>query len=219
MEEDACNMSLVLGLGRGDFVAGPTSERRSKPPVQFHLLFPPSDMSSNEDDGSSSKNLHEDEEESANKRSHSNERNSTRKKLRLSKQQSSLLEESFKEHNTLTPVQKQELAERLNLRPRQVEVWFQNRRARTKLKQTEVDCSFLKKCCESLSDENRRLKKELQELRSIKIGSPFYLQLSKAAAPATTLTMCPSCERATTNGGKIVKNQFHSSMKDSSMAC
>ncbi|KAF7135351.1 hypothetical protein RHSIM_Rhsim08G0089500 [Rhododendron simsii] len=113
-----------------------------------------------------------------------------RKKLRLNKDQSALLEESFKLHSTLNPKQKQELARRLNLRPRQVEVWFQNRRARTKLKQTEVDCEFLKKCCETLTDENRRLQKELQELKALKLSQPFYMQL-----PAATLTMCPSCER------------------------
>jgi len=113
-----------------------------------------------------------------------------RKKLRLNKDQSALLEESFKLHSTLNPKQKQELARRLNLRPRQVEVWFQNRRARTKLKQTEVDCEFLKKCCETLTDENRRLQKELQELKALKLSQPFYMQL-----PAATLSMCPSCER------------------------
>ncbi|KAL5739729.1 hypothetical protein ACOSP7_028620 [Xanthoceras sorbifolium] len=119
----------------------------------------------------------------------------TRKKLRLSKEQSAFLEESFKEHNTLNPKQKLGLAKQLNLRPRQVEVWFQNRRARTKLKQTEVDCEYLKRCCETLTEENRRLQKELQELRALKTSQPFYMQL-----PATTLTMCPSCERvATTN--------------------
>ncbi|XP_034705385.1 homeobox-leucine zipper protein HOX11-like [Vitis riparia] len=114
----------------------------------------------------------------------------TRKKLRLSKEQSAFLEESFKEHNTLNPKQKLALAKQLNLRPRQVEVWFQNRRARTKLKQTEVDCEYLKRCCETLTEENRRLHKELQELRALKTSNPFYMQL-----PATTLTMCPSCER------------------------
>ncbi|KAL7126047.1 hypothetical protein ABFS83_14G159000 [Erythranthe nasuta] len=118
-----------------------------------------------------------------------------RKKLRLSKEQSAYLEESFKEHNTLNPKQKQALAKQLNLRPRQVEVWFQNRRARTKLKQTEVDCEYLKRCCETLTVENRRLHKEVQELRALKTTSnnPFYTQL-----PATTLTMCPSCERVAT---------------------
>ncbi|KAL0452952.1 UNVERIFIED_CONTAM: Homeobox-leucine zipper protein HAT14 [Sesamum latifolium] len=116
-----------------------------------------------------------------------------RKKLRLSKEQSAFLEESFKEHNTLNPKQKLALAKQLNLRPRQVEVWFQNRRARTKLKQTEVDCEYLKKCCETLTEENRRLQKELQELRALKASQPFYMQL-----PATTLTMCPSCERVAT---------------------
>ncbi|KAM1584432.1 hypothetical protein FF2_037355 [Malus domestica] len=115
----------------------------------------------------------------------------SRKKLRLSKDQSGILEESFKEHNTLNPKQKLALAKQLGLRPRQVEVWFQNRRARTKLKQTEVDCEFLKRCCENLTERNRRLQKEVQELRALKLSPQFYMQMT----PPTTLTMCPSCER------------------------
>ncbi|KAJ0770003.1 putative transcription factor HD-ZIP family [Helianthus annuus] len=57
------------------------------------------------------------------------EASAARKKLRLSKDQAAVLEETFKEHNTLNP-QKLALAKQLDLRPRQVEVWFQNRRAR-----------------------------------------------------------------------------------------
>ncbi|CAA2954585.1 homeobox-leucine zipper HAT14-like [Olea europaea subsp. europaea] len=64
------------------------------------------------------------------KASDEEENGMARKKLRLSKEQSAFLEESFKEHNTLNPKQKLALAKQLNLRPRQVEVWFQNRRAR-----------------------------------------------------------------------------------------
>ncbi|ONI33323.1 hypothetical protein PRUPE_1G416800 [Prunus persica] len=127
---------------------------------------------------------------------------SPRKKLRLSKEQSATLEDSFREHTTLNPKQKQDLARKLNLRPRQVEVWFQNRRARTKLKQTEADCELLKKCCETLKEENRRLHKELQELKLMKQTAtaaaavpPFYMQF-----PTATLTMCPSCEKIC-NGG------------------
>ncbi|KAF8117713.1 hypothetical protein N665_0008s0067 [Sinapis alba] len=115
---------------------------------------------------------------------------SARKKLRLTKQQSARLEESFKLHSTLNPKQKQVLAGQLNLRPRQVEVWFQNRRARTKLKQTEVDCEFLKKCCKTLTEENIRLQKELQDLKALKMSQPFYMHI-----PPATLMMCPSCER------------------------
>ncbi|KAE9613724.1 hypothetical protein Lal_00016128 [Lupinus albus] len=116
-----------------------------------------------------------------------------RKKLRLNKNQSAMLEENFKQHSTLNPKQKQALAKQLNLRPRQVEVWFQNRRARTKLKQTEMDCEFLKKCCETLTDENMRLQKELQELKALKLSQPLYI-------PMSATTMCPSCERLSGGG-------------------
>nr|CAB3500148.1 unnamed protein product [Digitaria exilis] len=119
----------------------------------------------------------------------------SRKKLRLSKDQAAVLEESFKEHNTLNPKQKAALAKQLNLKPRQVEVWFQNRRARTKLKQTEVDCEFLKRCCETLTEENRRLQREMAELRALKLVAPHQYA---CMPPPTTLTMCPSCERLAT---------------------
>jgi homeobox-leucine zipper protein len=119
-----------------------------------------------------------------------------RKKLRLSKDQAAVLEECFKTHSTLNPKQKVALANRLGLRPRQVEVWFQNRRARTKLKQTEVDCEHLKRWCDQLADDNRRLHKELAELRALK-ATPTP---PAAAPPLTTLTMCLSCKRVANAG-------------------
>ncbi|KAG8095582.1 hypothetical protein GUJ93_ZPchr0012g19471 [Zizania palustris] len=117
----------------------------------------------------------------------------SRKKLRLTKDQSALLEDCFKEHSTLNPKQKVALAKQLNLRPRQVEVWFQNRRARTKLKQTEVDCELLKRCCETLTEENRRLHREVQQLRAL--SHPHPAGCFMAQLPAATLSICPSCER------------------------
>ncbi|XP_002511608.2 homeobox-leucine zipper protein HAT3 [Ricinus communis] len=127
----------------------------------------------------------------------------SRKKLRLSKEQSLLLEETFKEHNTLNPKQKLALAKQLNLKPRQVEVWFQNRRARTKSKQTEVDCEYLKRCCENLTQENRRLQKEVQELRALKLSPQLYMHMN----PPTTLTMCPSCERVAVSSSAAPSRQ------------
>ncbi|KAH9618498.1 hypothetical protein KSS87_004558 [Heliosperma pusillum] len=136
----------------------------------------------------------------------------SRKKLRLTKDQSAILEDSFKEHNTLNPKQKLALAKRLGLRPRQVEVWFQNRRARTKLKQTEVDCEFLKRCCEQLTEENRRLQKEVQELRTLKMSPQFYMQMT----PPTTLTMCPSCERVAVPTSGPAQSKPHPSLESRS---
>ncbi|KAG5240471.1 homeobox-leucine zipper protein [Salix suchowensis] len=137
---------------------------------------------------------HGDEEESTNG-------GPPRKKLRLSKEQSRLLEESFRQRHTLNPRQKEALALQLKLRPRQVEVWFQNRRARSKLKQTEMECEYLKRWFGSLTEQNRRLQREVEELRALKVGPPTVISPhSCEPLPASTLTMCPSCERVTTTG-------------------
>jgi hypothetical protein len=59
-----------------------------------------------------------------------------------------------------------------------------------------VDCEYLKRCCETLTEENRRLHKEVQELRALKLVSPhLYMHMP----PPTTLTMCPSCERVSSS--------------------
>lgn len=115
-----------------------------------------------------------------------------RKKLRLSKKQSAFLEDSFKEHSTLTMEQKSNIANRLSLRPRQVEVWFQNRRARTKLKQTEMDCEYLKRSCQTLTQENRRLQREVAELRAFRPTYPLYNHHLYGARA------CPSCDNKAT---------------------
>ncbi|PSR88163.1 Homeobox-leucine zipper protein, partial [Actinidia chinensis var. chinensis] len=121
-----------------------------------------------------------------------------RKKLRLTKEQSRLLEESFRQNHTLNPKQKEALAMQLKLKARQVEVWFQNRRARSKLKQTEMECEYLKRWYGSLTEQNRRLQREVEELRAMKVGPPTVLSPHTCEPlTASTLTMCPRCERIT----------------------
>ncbi|TKY72789.1 Homeobox-leucine zipper protein HAT22 [Spatholobus suberectus] len=213
MEDDeACITGLSLGLGIGGGRV-PKKEKQKVPCLDLTFELCPKgeaidvDQHHDEAKGLCLKHPIEKSPDS------NNSSNGSRKKLKLTREQSATLEDIFKLHSTLNPAQKQALAEQLNLKHRQVEVWFQNRRARTKLKQTEVDCEFLKKCCEKLTDENLRLKKELQELRAQKIGStPLYIQLSKA----TALTICSSCgELLKPSEGKkkaisdVVRNSSH----------
>ncbi|KAJ6742013.1 HOMEOBOX-LEUCINE ZIPPER PROTEIN HAT9-LIKE [Salix viminalis] len=215
MEEDGyCNTKLGLGLGGETYVPWPPQKQKEKPVVRLDLSFKlcPDQQDSMKIDyhgkAEGTRFRSEEDEECGNKKrsDRSIDDNSCmydagRKKLRLTKDQSSYLEETFQRHPALNPAKKHALAEQLNLKPRQVEVWFQNRRARTKLKQTEADYEVLKKCCESLSNENRRLKREVQELRSQKSGrssSSLHSQLAKDG----TATKCPSCEESTTTDQK-----------------
>ncbi|KAB2617499.1 homeobox-leucine zipper protein ATHB-6-like [Pyrus ussuriensis x Pyrus communis] len=66
------------------------------------------------------------------------------KKRRLSVEQVKALEKNFEVENKLEPERKVKLAQELGLQPRQVAVWFQNRRARWKTKQLERDYGVLK---------------------------------------------------------------------------
>ncbi|KAL6650229.1 hypothetical protein ACP70R_009154 [Stipagrostis hirtigluma subsp. patula] len=122
-------------------------------------------------------------------------RGGARKKLRLTKAQSAFLEHSFNEHGTLTLIQKSDIANRLNIRPRQVEIWFQNRRARTKLKQTLDDYKNLKTCCEMLTQENRRLEREVAELRAVYTTCSFYSHMPAGFGTAGAAAEPPPRQR------------------------
>lgn len=95
------------------------------------------------------------------------------KKRRLSVDQVKALERNFEVENKLEPERKVKLAQELGLQPRQVAVWFQNRRARWKTKQLERDYGVLKsnfdalkQNFESLQHDKDALLKEIKELKS-----------------------------------------------------
>ncbi|KAI4383471.1 hypothetical protein MLD38_009305 [Melastoma candidum] len=95
------------------------------------------------------------------------------KKRRLRIDQVKALEKNFEVENKLEPDRKVKLAQELGLQPRQVAVWFQNRRARWKTKQLERDFGVLKANYNSLKvnydtlkHDNEALLKEIKELKS-----------------------------------------------------
>ncbi|KAL4377725.1 hypothetical protein GQ457_02G016630 [Hibiscus cannabinus] len=99
------------------------------------------------------------------------------KKRRLGVDQVKALEKNFEVENKLDPDRKLKLAQELGLQPRQVAVWFQNRRARWKTKQLERDYGHLKTSYdtlkanyEALQHENDALLKEIRDLQTKQSG-------------------------------------------------
>nr|AAF73482.1 hb-6-like protein [Brassica rapa subsp. pekinensis] len=94
------------------------------------------------------------------------------KKRRLSINQVKALEKNFELENKLEPERKVKLALELGLQPRQVAVWFQNRRARWKTKQLEKDYGVLKTQYDSLRHNFDSLRRDneslLQEIGKLK---------------------------------------------------
>ncbi|XP_019096043.1 PREDICTED: homeobox-leucine zipper protein ATHB-5-like isoform X2 [Camelina sativa] len=95
------------------------------------------------------------------------------KKRRLSVEQVKALEKNFEIDNKLEPERKVKLAQELGLQPRQVAIWFQNRRARWKTKQLERDYGVLKsnfdalkRSRDSLQRDNDSLLGQIKELRA-----------------------------------------------------
>ena len=76
------------------------------------------------------------------------------------------MEKSFEEENKLEPERKTQLAKKLGLQPRQVAVWFQNRRARWKTKQLERDYDVLKSSYDTLLSSYDSIMKENEKLKS-----------------------------------------------------
>ncbi|KAK8652797.1 hypothetical protein V6N13_126822 [Hibiscus sabdariffa] len=115
------------------------------------------------------------------------------KKRRLSVEQVKALEKNFEVENKLEPERKVKLAQELGLQPRQVAVWFQNRRARWKTKQLERDYGLLKTNYdtlkanyESLRHDNEALLKEIRELQAKQSGESNVSVKEEVIVPETT---------------------------------
>ncbi|CAL0331849.1 unnamed protein product [Lupinus luteus] len=87
------------------------------------------------------------------------------KKRKLSDEQVNMLEQSFGNEHKLESERKDKLALELGLDPRQVAVWFQNRRARWKNKKLEEEYSNLKKAHEATTLEKCLLETEVLKLK------------------------------------------------------
>ncbi|KAJ0040686.1 hypothetical protein Pint_28235 [Pistacia integerrima] len=105
------------------------------------------------------------------------------KKRKLTAEQLLLLEESFVNDQKLETDRKEELASQLNLDPRQVAIWFQNRRARWKTKKIEEKLTQIQTSHDSIMLDKLRLEYEVLMLRQ---------ELSEAQARIQELTEHPN---------------------------
>ncbi|RDY09411.1 Homeobox-leucine zipper protein ATHB-16 [Mucuna pruriens] len=135
------------------------------------------------------------------------------KKRRLSVDQVKALEKNFEVENKLEPDRKVKLAHELGLQPRQVAVWFQNRRARWKTKQLERDYGVLKSNYETLKlsydtlqQDNQALLKEIKELKSRVEGENTESDASVKEEMTTVQDSDPLCETAIPGSDSKVKD-------------
>ncbi|CAL5417186.1 unnamed protein product [Camellia sinensis] len=88
------------------------------------------------------------------------------KKRRLNLEQVKTLEKNFELGNKLESERKMQLARALGLQPRQIAIWFQNKRARWKTKQLEKDYDVLKRQFDAIKDDNDALQSQNQKLQA-----------------------------------------------------
>ncbi|WVZ04460.1 hypothetical protein V8G54_025266 [Vigna mungo] len=87
-------------------------------------------------------------------------------KKRLTEEQVTILEKCFASNMKLEPEQKFHLANQLGVPPRQVAIWYQNKRARWKTQSLEMDHGVLQAKLENVMAEKKQLEKDVERLKA-----------------------------------------------------
>ncbi|KAK4790815.1 hypothetical protein SAY86_031228 [Trapa natans] len=106
------------------------------------------------------------------------------KKRKLSDEQVRLLEQNFGNEHKLESERKDRLASELGLDPRQVAVWFQNRRARWKNKRLEEEYARLKSIHETTVLDKCHLETEIIQLQEKLAEATKEIQRLSVSSPA-----------------------------------
>ncbi|PIM97397.1 hypothetical protein CDL12_30135 [Handroanthus impetiginosus] len=141
------------------------------------------------------------------------------KKKRLSTEQLESLENSFQEEIKLDPDRKMKLAKELGLQPRQIAVWFQNRRARWKGKQLERLYDALKQEYDVVSREKHKLQQEVLALRTILKDQMTKKQVSNgytevSGEETVESTSIPSSDKPNNINNQIAECNYVLNMDD-----
>ncbi|KAL3503182.1 hypothetical protein ACH5RR_037631 [Cinchona calisaya] len=118
-------------------------------------------------------------------------------KKRLSQDKVRLLEANFTPSKKLEPERKVQLAQQLGVPPRQIAIWYQNKRARWKNQSLEIDFSALQLRLETALAEKRQLEKqveqlqvELQKTRETLLNANCTTQLEVSLDPFSSFSSC-----------------------------
>ncbi|KAJ1378033.1 Leucine zipper, homeobox-associated [Sesbania bispinosa] len=124
---------------------------------------------------------------------------------RFSDDQIKSLESMFETETRLEPRKKLQLARELGLQPRQVAIWFQNKRARWKSKQLERDYSMLLSNYNNLASRFETLKKEKQTLliQLQKLNGLIQKPLEEQSQSSTQVKAANSMDSESENGATI----------------
>lgn len=122
---------------------------------------------------------------------------------RFTDEQIKSLETMFETETRLEPRKKLQLARELGLQPRQVAIWFQNKRARWKSKQLEREYNKLQNSYNNLASKFESMKKERQTLliQLQKLNDLIQKPIEQSQS-SSQVKEAKSMESASENGGR-----------------